>query len=252
MAKYTKRRHVRKTKRHGKKHGKRRGTRRYRGGGKSGLYASDGTTKLSGPDGAIAGLKEKQITTGVTESSEAGAEQYDRISVSIMDQCIELLDGAVRIKTGVNLYKISITKSPFSMTWTKQGLGIFRSLGRAAASVGLTTKTENSEDTAAQNIAAMYPTDERDRIVTGFKQIVGGKGWASVADNIVFTCDKISIKVGMISGTKVIEINKPDDENSFKDKIKNIYINMNDDTITKQPGQQNLMAGIPPPNENDT
>jgi hypothetical protein len=175
---------------------------------------------------------------------------FNYTKVSVLKQMTDLLNDAVRIKNGVNLYKISIIENPFSMTWTKQGLGFARTMGRLSTTIGLTSKTENSEDTAARNIAAMYPVSQRDRIIDEFKQIVGGKRWASVADKIIFTPGKISVYVGFITGTKDIKIDTPDieDEDGFKEKIRQMYINMNDDTITRQPGQENLMVGI---NEND-
>ena len=196
------------------------------GGAKSGLY--NGDHKLSGTDGTFSKLK-VGTKQSYDEGQESGMETITNVSVSILEQFTNLLDGAVRIKNGVNLYKISINEDPFSMTWTKQGFGIARSVGRLAASVGVITKTENSEDTAATNIAAMYPENDRQRIMTEFKQIVGGKGWASVAEKIVFTSSKISVYVGVFTGTKEITISNTDDEDAFKEKIKQMYINMTDD-----------------------
>jgi hypothetical protein len=60
----------------------------------------------------------------------------------------------------------------------------------------------------------------------------------------VFTPSKISVYVGVYTGTKEIKIDTPDNEDQFKEKIRLMYINMNDDTITRQPGQENLMVGI--------
>jgi molybdopterin-binding protein len=157
-----------------------------------------------------------------------------------------MANNAIRYKNDVPLYKVSIQATPFSMTWTKEGFGIKRSFGRALASIGVISKTENSEDTAANNIAAMYPESEREQIKGQFKDIVKGKVWASVADKIVFARDKISITLGMISGTKNIHITKAEEDEAFKKRIFDMYKAMDDtpitiqDGLTRQDGQEGL------------
>jgi hypothetical protein len=148
------------------------------------------------------------------------------------------------------------------MTWTKEGVGFKRSIGRIYTTIA-TTKTEDSEDTAANNIAVMYPEIKRLGIKAQFKDIVKGKFWASVANKIDFTRSKISIYVGVLTGTRTIHIPDNTDENdAFIERIFKMYKDMNDDvppitrqagqenlniddsSITRQAGQENLMKGI--------